>query len=108
MPTPNCRRLETHFVSFACLRAVPTAGMSNPARMQIMAMTTSNSMRVKPRGEVEGSLLLPNPNEIGRRRPWRTECEWTERWGNLVIVNLVPAEVYADREVLTLECCLCV
>src|SRR6185295_2663176 len=50
-PIMSCRRLLAHWVPVAFCLALPSAGRSIPARMAIMAMTTSNSMRVKAENE---------------------------------------------------------
>jgi hypothetical protein len=42
-----------------CL-ARESAGRSKPARMAMMAMTTSNSMRVKPQGRMSVETILKN------------------------------------------------
>src|ERR1700733_10009505 len=44
---PHCRKLETQFARFAFSLALASAGSSIAARMAMMAMTTSNSIRVK-------------------------------------------------------------
>src|ERR1017187_2791619 len=45
----NCFSLLMHWMRLAASFARASAGSSNAARMAIMAMTTNNSMRVKPR-----------------------------------------------------------
>src|SRR6266480_6648223 len=49
MPRAICRRLLRHLMRFPFSLAAARAGNSNPARMAMMAMTTSNSIKVKPR-----------------------------------------------------------
>jgi hypothetical protein len=91
--------------------------MSNAAKIQMMEMTTSNSMRVKPRGEVEGRILLPALNgtcdqsglchickvKPDGRAPWQREYGWAGRWGNLVMGGvLLRAKDNAVRHALKL------
>lgn len=45
---PNCLRLFWQLLRRAASRALERAGRSIAARIPMMAMTTSNSMRVKP------------------------------------------------------------
>ena len=45
---PCWRSLLRHCARMACCLALARAGRSMAARMAMMAMTTSNSMRVKP------------------------------------------------------------
>ena len=45
---PNCLRLFMHDMPCALVLALERAGKSMPARMAMMAMTTSSSMSVKP------------------------------------------------------------
>src|SRR5262249_54424788 len=47
MASPICFRLFEHFARLAASRTFWTAGSSRPIRMAMMAMTTSNSTRVK-------------------------------------------------------------
>ena len=56
---PICRRLEMHAVRLARFLALPSAGRSMAARMAMMAMTTSSSIRVKP-------LLSAFPFDMGQ------------------------------------------
>src|SRR5438552_1164351 len=44
----HCRRLEMQRIAWALPLAFARAGRSMPARIAIMAITTSSSMRVKP------------------------------------------------------------
>jgi hypothetical protein len=44
-----CLRLFWHFIRLAASRTFWTAGKRRPIRMAMMAMTTSNSISVKPR-----------------------------------------------------------
>src|SRR5215208_3566192 len=46
---PICLRLFEHFIRLAASRIFWTAGRSRPIRMAMMAITTNNSMSVKPR-----------------------------------------------------------
>src|SRR5262245_25093485 len=65
MPRPICFRLFTHWVRRAASRAAWTAGKSNAISTAMVAMTTSNSIRVKARLLMVGSLPLSRP-----RRPY--------------------------------------
>ncbi len=75
--TPMFLRLFRQLVARAFARALPTAGMRRPARMVMMAMTVSSSMRVKerdcfmvfkPRGGVDmGYLWVCDRRLAGRR-----------------------------------------
>src|SRR6266496_2994389 len=47
----SCLRLLTHWIVCALAFAFANAGNKRPARIAITAMTTSNSMRVKPASE---------------------------------------------------------
>ena len=49
--------LFMHEIPCALVLALPKAGRSSDARMAMMAMTTSNSIKVKP--EAEGQSALP-------------------------------------------------
>src|SRR4051812_34783190 len=49
MAKPSCLRLFWHFMREAASRTFWTAGRRRPMRMAMMAITTSNSMRVKAR-----------------------------------------------------------
>src|SRR5579884_1334620 len=58
MPKPICLRLFWHWARAAASRTFCTAGSSKPMRMAMMAITTSNSISVKP----SNLLLLVNAN----------------------------------------------
>jgi len=47
---PICLRLLVHWIRRAASRAAWTAGSSNATRTAMMAITTNNSIRVKPHG----------------------------------------------------------
>src|SRR5262249_26977054 len=49
MAMPSCFKLLEHLMRAADSRTFWTAGSSRPMRMAMMAMTTSNSIKVKPR-----------------------------------------------------------
>src|SRR3990167_1008259 len=49
MARPICLRLDAHCVLRADSLALPNTGSRIPARMPIMAITTSNSINVKPK-----------------------------------------------------------
>src|SRR5262245_56737343 len=65
MARPSCLRLFEQLMRAAASRIFWTAGKSNPMRIAMMAITTSSSMRVKPRRPDEGNRvivnLLPHP-----------------------------------------------
>src|SRR5665213_65200 len=67
-PSMICRALLMHWTDCACCLALARAGRSNAARIAIMAITTSNSIKVKPRllwqREEDSKLLRP----INQRR----------------------------------------
>ena len=46
--SPSCFRLLTHLARLAASRAFCTAGNSMPIRVEMMAITTSNSISVNP------------------------------------------------------------
>src|SRR5436190_16328614 len=48
-PVPNWRNCELHWIRQARALALAKAGSSIAARMAMIAITTSNSIRVKPR-----------------------------------------------------------
>src|ERR1035437_6151148 len=56
---PNCRMLFRHAIFCAFALAEESAGNSNAARMAMMAMTTSSSIKVKP------CLLLTSQSDVG-------------------------------------------
>src|SRR5207245_9755137 len=61
MPTPICLRLLRHWVRLAFSLARESTGRSIAARIAMMAITTSSSIRVKPRVRSRrrsGSALL--------------------------------------------------
>ena len=51
-PVVNCFSLLMHWMPCACALALARAGSSIAARMAMMAMTTSNSMSVNPKGAI--------------------------------------------------------
>jgi hypothetical protein len=53
------------WIACAELLALPKAGNSSAARIAMMAMTTSNSMRVKAKKETEGFLTEGNEDNEG-------------------------------------------
>jgi hypothetical protein len=59
-PSPSCFILDMHIVRWARALALLKAGRSIAARIAMIAMTTSNSIKVKPRG-----LRLGNPPGLG-------------------------------------------
>src|SRR5262245_36131554 len=99
MARPICLRLLTHCARRAASRADWTEGSKRAIRTAMIAMTTSNSIRVKPGRERWGIMVL-DPcvhvwEECGEpgahagpsgRAPWRPEGE-----GRLRVVR--PASV---------------
>src|ERR1035437_962324 len=65
-PSCNCFLLLRHMVCQALLLARAKAGRSKAARMAMMAITTSNSIKVKAfRGDgVEGADITTNPANL--------------------------------------------
>ena len=57
MATPACRICERQAVAFAFCFALDNAGMSMAARIAMMAITTSSSMRVK--ADVRADFMDP-------------------------------------------------
>ena len=49
MANPSCLRLLTHWERRAASRAAWTAGRSSAIKTAMIAMTTNNSIKVKPR-----------------------------------------------------------
>ena len=56
---PICLRLLVHFVREAASRTFCTAGNSSPMRIEMIAITTNNSIRVKPRRRVAFMASVP-------------------------------------------------
>src|SRR6516164_3333797 len=54
MARVSCLRLLVHWARRAASRALWTAGRSRPIRTAMIAMTTSSSIRVKPRAAARG------------------------------------------------------
>jgi hypothetical protein len=52
----------THWARRAASRAAWTAGSSKAIKTAMMAMTTSNSIRVKPRRGFERAIVIGMPN----------------------------------------------
>src|SRR5262245_26851701 len=67
--TPSCLRLLMQRVSRALSFALAIAGRSSDARMAMIAMTTSNSIKVKAIGPV--AVLA-----WGRSRRLGGDCDW--------------------------------
>ena len=66
---PSCLKLLRHWIRLALSLALAKAGNSIAARMAMMAITTSNSMRVKAGGNiafVKPRTLLQRFRVIGR------------------------------------------
>src|SRR5262245_38412038 len=55
---PICRKLLAHCVRAAASRAFCTAGINRAAKMEMMAITTSSSIRVKPRRPLRRPVVL--------------------------------------------------
>src|ERR1700712_1980208 len=60
MASPICFRLLTHWARRAASRAACTAGRSRAIRTAMIAITTSNSMSVKPRLDLVDITGLPS------------------------------------------------
>src|SRR6516225_1233828 len=58
MASPICLRLLLQLVRLAASRALWTAGMSKPIKMEMMAITTSNSISVKPERHVRMRIMI--------------------------------------------------
>ena len=65
MPTPIWRKLLRHCVRLAFSLARPSAGNNIAARMAMIAMTTSNSISVKP-GRCGGDDFMVTPKTVAR------------------------------------------
>src|SRR5512139_1410141 len=65
-----CFRLLVQLISCAFRFADDSAGSSSAARTAMMAMTTSNSIRVNPRGEFLGDEGLFTSDIDGYGRAW--------------------------------------
>src|SRR5438309_2202009 len=87
---PHWRRLERQLVACALALALLKAGNSMAARMAMMAITTSSSMRVKARDRVAKWLRFPtrqtNDGEFGEG----THMAWT-CFGSIVLRPLSNA-----------------
>src|SRR5437773_2801479 len=83
---PICRRLWKQDVCLDTSLARDNAGRSRPARMAIIAMTTSSSINVKPQRGLEGASwengFVPGMSVFTSRSPmqdWRLALfEWLE------------------------------
>src|SRR4051812_10487355 len=70
MARPICFRLLEHFMRLAASRIFWTAGSSRPIRIAMIAITTSNSMSVKPErrcGRGRNTTHLRNENTEMRK-----------------------------------------
>src|SRR6266545_904685 len=67
---PIWRKLLMHEARFALAFAPDNAGSNSPARMAMMAMTTSSSIRVKP--DCGRRAFRPNPDLVPSRPFLRT------------------------------------
>src|SRR5438874_1413503 len=74
MPRPICFRLLEHFARLAASRTFWTAGSNRPIRTAIMAITTSSSIRVKPRraSDLPGDMVYLLRG-LGKRKVAGTE-----------------------------------
>src|SRR5688572_17379168 len=73
MASASCLTLFWHFMRAAASRTFCTAGRSSPIRIAMIAITTSNSISVKPR-RVEGARNMAAPllkKDEGRCGPSR-------------------------------------
>jgi hypothetical protein len=74
MPTPICRKLLAHATRLALSFAFASAGNSIAARIAMMAMTTSNSIKVKAR-------------RFGVFRAWQTAA------GGMFVLTLLKVQL---------------
>src|SRR3954453_6808541 len=77
---PNCFRLLTHWLRRAASRAAWTAGSSSAIRTAMIAITTNNSISVKPR-ERRGVRM---GGFLGRHDKKRSGRQRSERRGRVV------------------------
>src|SRR5215471_2502829 len=82
MAVPNCLRLLLQDMRAAASRTFCTAGSSSPMRMAMMAMTTSSSIKVKPRrGDRMALTSLEEDGRWGGAGLARTTAVRIEGWG---------------------------
>ena len=74
---PICFKLAMHRVRFPCSLALAKAGNSRPAKIAMMAMTTSSSIRVKP-----ARLATAPPTAHGTTLGLTTREQFEECIGN--------------------------
>jgi hypothetical protein len=55
----HCRRLLRQEMDWPFCLALERAGRSMPARIAMMAITTSSSIKVKPRGDLPQQRTMP-------------------------------------------------
>ena len=67
---PIWRRLFEQLTSRACFLTKLTAGSSNPAKVAMIEMTTSNSMRVKPLARLVIQVIRTAVGAVARRVPY--------------------------------------
>src|SRR5579862_2673850 len=80
-----CLRLLTHARSLLFCLARPSAGNNNPARIAMIAMTTSNSISVKP--FCPGCFM----NDLILRRPLTGHLPYTPLYGQ-------ESQIFFDSE----------
>ena len=85
---PICRRLETQAVFRLLSRADASAGSSNAARMAIMAITTSNSTRVKAR-RLGAAAVIRLASRASRNRTGSAWClvPFAQAWHTTRLVS---------------------
>src|SRR5947207_332032 len=97
---PICLRLLTHCERRAASRAACTAGSRRAIRTAMIAITTSNSIRVKARGRAFMGLLLRR-GEQGRLGDVEDEALYGQPvirsgpWAHLRLLGVVPARAWA-------------
>ena len=69
MANPICLRLLPQLMRLAASRAAWTAGRSRPTKMPMMAITTSNSTRVKPVLGLESLIYASKSRRKKRNTP---------------------------------------
>jgi hypothetical protein len=83
LPSESCLMLLLHDMRAAASRTFCTAGSSRPMRMAMMAMTTSNSISVKPRQRLSlrksGTTASPGEEERQGRNNAPND-ERNQRW----------------------------
>src|ERR1700733_7793742 len=82
---PNCFRLLRHWLRRAASRAAWTAGSSRAMRVAMIAITTSNSIKVKPERLVrsDATRFMTRLLKPGTERKEHDDAETLEHCGKL-------------------------